>query len=178
MLADPRHSFVVLVNMTRGGGVGAQAPILRHGRSLALLPACQEIFGIRQIAVGEYQRRRLPDQIAASIEHLDIDGLSLWRDPGLAARLTEAEAGVIFLGGAFLEEEVMIAALEGARHGYDIRLLADLSVARHEADGPIVLTRLAHYGILATTIRQALLEWAVSLGDQSVGRRVQELLSS
>ncbi|MBR0828560.1 hypothetical protein JQ596_23780 [Bradyrhizobium manausense] len=177
MLAHPHHSFVVLLNMTRGGDGDAQAPIHRHIESLALLPACRELFGIPQIAVGEYEPRILADHVAASIEHLDLDVLSLWRDPRLAARLAETRDVMVFLGGAFLEEEVLIAALEGARHGYDIRLLADLSVGRHEADRPLVLTRLAHHGILATTIRQALLEWSVSLGDQAVGQRVQQLLT-
>jgi hypothetical protein len=41
---------------------------------------------------------------------------------------------VIFLGGAFLEEDVFIAALEGVRFGYDVRLLTDLSMARREAE--------------------------------------------
>lgn len=177
MLADPHHSCVILVNMTRSSGVGVPTPVLRDGRSAALLPACQEVFGISPIAVGEYDRGALSDRIAACIEHLEIDVVSLWRHPRIAARLAASDAGVIFLGGAFLEEEVLIAALEGARHGYDIRLLADLSVGRHEADGPLVLTRLAHYGILATTIRQTLFEWAVSLGDQAISRSIQDLLS-
>ncbi|MBB4262786.1 hypothetical protein GGD64_006850 [Bradyrhizobium sp. CIR3A] len=177
MLADPRHSCVVLLNMTRGGGVDAQASALGRRGNLTLLPACREVLGIRQIAVGEYERDNVSDQIAVSIDHFDIDALSVWRDPQLGAFLAESEASVVFLGGSFLEEEVLIAALEGVRHGYDIRLLSDLSVARDEADRSIALARLAHHGVLATTIRQALLEWAVSLGDQAVSRTVQQLLS-
>lgn len=175
MLAHPYRSCVVLLNMTRGG-VSAQALALRRSGSLPLLPACRELFGVPQIAVGEFEQGVFPDWIAASIEHLDVDALSLWRDPRLATRLTEANAGVIFLGGAFLEEEVLIAALEGAKHGYDIRLLSDLSLARDDADRPLVLARLAHYGILPTTIRQALLEWSVCLGDQALSRKIQDLL--
>jgi hypothetical protein len=175
MLANPYDSCVILLNLTRGG-VDAHVPALRNGGSLTLLPTCGQFFGIPQIAVGEYDESVLPDWIAASIEHLDIDALSLWRDPRLAARLRESGVAVIFLGGAFLEEEVLIAALEGARHGYDIRLLADLSAGRHESDRPLVLARLAHYGILATTIRQALLEWSVSLADPALCQKVRALL--
>ncbi|MTV14029.1 MULTISPECIES: hypothetical protein [Bradyrhizobium] len=177
MLADPRHSCVILLNLSRKSGVGVSAPVLRDGRNVALLAACQEVFGIPLIAVGEYDRSALSDRISACIEHLDTDALSLWQHPRIAARLATSDPGVIFLGGAFLEEEVLIAALEGARHGYDIRLLADLSVGRYEADRALVLTRLGHYGILATTIRQTLFEWAVSLGDQAKSERVQDLLS-
>jgi hypothetical protein len=176
MLADPRHSCVILLNMTRGRGVDAHASVRGTERSLALLAACREVFGIPQIAVGEYQQDLLPDHIAATVERCDIDSLSMWRDPGLATRLTETGAGVVFLGGAFLEEEVLLAALEGVRHGYDIRLLSDLSVARDEADRSVAFSRLAHHGVLSTTIRQALLEWAVSLGDKSAIQWVKDLL--
>ncbi|WP_315761856.1 MULTISPECIES: hypothetical protein [unclassified Bradyrhizobium] len=177
MLADPRHSCIVLLNMARRIGADALASALDRCGNLALLPACREVFGIPQIAVGEYEQGILPDHIAASLEHFDIDALSMWRDPRLATRLTESGASVVFVGGAFLEEEVLIAALEGARHGYDIRLVSDLSVGRDEADRCPALARLAHHGILPTTIRQALLEWAVSLDNQTISRRVQELLS-
>ncbi|WP_375304446.1 hypothetical protein WI560_19375 [Bradyrhizobium sp. A11] len=177
MLADPRHSCLVFLNLTRDHRAEDQAIALRRAGSLALLPACRELFGVPVIAIGECDRSLLNDQISASIECLDIDALSLWRDPRLAALLAESGAGVVFLGGSFLEEEVLIAALEGARCGYDIRLLSDLSVDRHEADRPLVLARLAHHGILATTIRQALLEWAIVFGNDAVSRRILELLS-
>lgn len=177
MLADPRHSCIVLLNMTRRMALDAQGSALGRGGNLALLSACRELFGVLQVSVGECEQGLLPDHIAASLERLDIDALSVWKDPRLAARLTESTAGVIFLGGTFLEEEVLIAALEGVRHGYEIRLLMDLSDARDEGDQSIALARLAHYGILPTTIRQALLEWAVSLDDRAVSRIVGDLLS-
>ena len=177
MLADPRNSCLVFLNLTRGGRVADQAMDLRRAGSLALLPVCRDVFGVPQIAIGDYDQSLLTDQITASIMHLDVDALSLWRDPRVVAELTEAGAGVVFLGGTFLEEEVLIAALEGARCGYDIRLLSDLSVDRHEADRPLVLARLAQHGVLATTIRQALLEWAAALGDNAISQRILGLLS-
>ncbi|MBR0900099.1 isochorismatase family protein [Bradyrhizobium tropiciagri] len=174
MLAHPRHSCVVLVNAARGAAANASEAF---AGSLPLLSICQEFFAIPQIAIGGYERALLPNQVAASIEHIDVDALSMWRDPQLAERLARSDVGVIFLGGAFLEEEVLISALEGARRGYDVRLLSDLSIARHESDRALVLARLAHHGILATTIRQALLEWAMSLEDFNVSQKIQELLS-
>ncbi len=151
----------------------AQAPALeppRKLRSVARLPGDLWHSPNRS---WQYQQGNFPDHVATAIEHLDIDALSVWRDP----RLAKIPFGIGCRRGpsgrAFLEEEVLIAALEGARHGYDIRLLSDLSVARDEGDRSIALTRLAHHGILATTIRRALLEWAVSLGVEAVGRRVE-----
>jgi nicotinamidase-related amidase len=90
------------------------------------------------------------------------------------ASLAASNVGVIFLGGAWLEEEVFIAALEGVRFGYDVRVLADLSAARVETDRSLVLDRLALHGVLATTVRQTLLEWAVCLDDPILK---QQLLS-
>jgi hypothetical protein len=177
MLADPRHSRIVLLNMTRRDGAEPDASSLRYSRELSLLPVCQDVFGVPKIAVGEYERALLPQEVTLAIEHLAIDGLSLWRNPQLVERLPNSDVGVIFLCGAFLEEEVLLAALEGARSGYDIRLIWDLSLAGCEADRPIVLARLAHHGIIASTIRQTLLEWAAALGDQVVSRKIQELLS-
>jgi hypothetical protein len=51
MLADPRHSCVVLLNITRGRGVDAHASVLGVERRLALLSACREVFGILSIGV-------------------------------------------------------------------------------------------------------------------------------
>lgn len=178
MLVHPRHSCIVLVNVTRGAAANAREAFAARRRGcLPLLAICQEFFAIPQIAVGEYEQALFPDQLAATIEHFDIDVLSMWRDPQLADRLARSNVGAIFLGGAFLEEEVLISALEGARHGFDVRLLSDLSLPRHESDRALVLARLAHHGILATTVRQALLEWAVSLGDRTVSAKIQELIS-
>lgn len=84
---------------------------------------------------------------------------------------------MVFLGGAWLEEEVLIAALEGVRRGYDIRLLADLSVARLEIDRCLALDRLAMHGVPAMTLRQALLEWAAFVDDPSVSEMVHRRLA-
>jgi hypothetical protein len=76
-----------------------------------------------------------------------------------------------------LEEELFIAALEAVRLGYDVHLLADLSLARSEADRSLVLDRLALHGVLATTVRQSMLEWTVCLDNPDSSRRIFKLLS-
>jgi hypothetical protein len=177
MLADPRHSRIVLINLTSGEQAISTDFAARRRASLSLLPICQQIFGVVQQAIGEYRRAQLPDDAIHSIMQLDIDGLSIWRDPQFIDSLASSNVGVVFLGGSWLEEEVFIAALEGVRLGYDVRLFTDLSIARVEADRSLVIDRLALHGVLATTVRQALLEWAVCLDDPVLKQKVQQLLS-
>lgn len=178
MLADPRHSRVVLIKLARGEGDGVSNELVaRRRESLALLPAAFEIFGVGVYAVGECDSGQLPETLAPAITTLDGDGLSLWRNERFTASLGASNAAVIFLGGAFLEEDVFIAALEGVKAGYDVRLLADLSMARHEADRSLVLNRLALHGVLTMTVRQALLEWAVCLDDTRLKQEVRNLLT-
>ena len=178
MLARPRLSCVVLLNLTRKRWVEATgASAGKRGASLSLLPICRDVFDVTPLVAGEYAPNLLPAQVSKAIEQINEDALPLWQVPDFIQRLAGREAGVIFLGGAFLEEEVLVVALEGARHGYEIRLLADLAYARTERDRPLVLGRLAHHGIVATTIRQVLFEWAVSCGDRATALRVQQLLS-
>ena len=155
MLADPRQSRLVLINATRGepGSVSSEFAA-RWREGLSLLPWAFEILGIGLHAIGDCELAQLPDGLASSITLLEGDGLSLWRNERFTTSLAASNIGVIFLGGAFLEEEVFIAALEGVRLGYDVRLLADLSMARREADRSLVLDRLALHGVLTTTVRQ------------------------
>jgi hypothetical protein len=178
MLANPRHSRVVLVNPSRGGLGKASAEVaVRRTESLSLLAGAHELFGIAVHAVGEYQRAWLPAELDEIVQVLGLDGLSLWNDQRFTNSLAASDVGVIFLGGAWLEEEVYIAALEGVKLGYDVRLLADLSIARLAGDRPLVFDRLALHGVLMMTVRQALLEWAVCLADPALKLRVRHLLS-
>jgi nicotinamidase-related amidase len=178
MLADPRNSRIVLINLARSEPGGASARwAARWQESRLLLPAARQLFGVAVHSVGECPPADILVDLADSVTWLDVDALSLWRDQRFAAPLGMPDIGVIFIGGAWLEEEVLFAALEGVKLGYDVRLLVDLSLARCDSDGPHVLDRLALHGVLPTTIRQTLLEWAVCLDDPILKQRVRQLLS-
>jgi len=177
MLADPRHSRIVLINLARDEQADVLSEVAARRRaSLSLLPACRQIFEVGTSAIGEFDPTRIPQELAGSISVIDIDGLSFWRDSRSTEPLAAAGGGIVFLGGAWLEEEVFVAALEGVRLGYDIRLLADIALARVEGDRPLVLDRLAQHGVLATTVRQTMLEWAVCVDDPVLKQKVQQLL--
>lgn len=178
MLADPRQSLLVLINPTRVGAHTASGEFaLRRREGLALLPAVPQILGVGVHSIGEYDAAQFPAELARSITPLDGDGLSLWRNERFRTTIAISNAKVIFLGGAFLEEEIFIAALEAVRLGYDVHLIVDLSVARREADRSLVLDRLALHGVLTTSVRQAMLEWAVCLDDPASRQKIIKLLS-
>lgn len=144
---------------------------------MSLLVGCRQLFDVRQMAIGEFEAALLPDQITASIELLNAETFSVWADPRLVDSLSRSNISTVFLGGSYLEEDVLIAALQGAALGYDVRILADLSVARIELDRALVLDRLLQHGVVATTMRQAILEWAVSLGDAAAIHKARQLLT-
>jgi hypothetical protein len=178
MFANPNHSRVVLINPSRSelGEMPAEIAARRHD-SQALLSAVLRIVPVAMNVIGEYQPARLPERFNEVVTLIEADGLSLWNQKPFTNSLVASDVVVILLGGAWLEEDALIAALEGVKLGYDVRLLADLSVARIEADRALVLDRLALHGIPAMTVRQAVLEWATWLEDPILKQRVQQLLA-
>ena len=90
----------------------------------------------------------------ANCEVILNDPVNIWRDQDVIDRFGPAETQVLYLGGAWLEEEVLIAALSAARIGYDTRVFTDVSVLRSLLDRTPALDRLAQHGILTTTVRQ------------------------
>lgn len=177
MLADPRFSRLVLINPSRGE-FGEVSPELaaRRRESLLLLPAVREVFGVPVHAAGDHDAGKIPPAIADCFDLQDIDVLSLWHDQRFNSSLAASNIGAVFLGGAWLEEEVLVAAVEGVRLGYDVRVLVDISLARFEPDRSLVLHRLGLHGVLPTTMRQILLEWAVCVDDPALKQRVQQIL--
>ncbi|UPK05890.1 hypothetical protein [Bradyrhizobium sp. 170] len=177
MFADPRHSHVVLINLSRGKTPISAGLAARHS-SFSLLHTGLEMFAVPLTVIGECQPAGIDvrQQLTQPMMQLDVDPLSIWRDRRFTDNLASAQTGIIFYGGSWLEEEIFIAALQTAERGYDVRLLSDLTAARVDRDRSLVLNRLALHGILPTTVRQMLLEWAVCLDDALLKQKVQQLL--
>ncbi|WOH63675.1 hypothetical protein [Bradyrhizobium sp. BWA-3-5] len=169
---------MVLINPSRGEKPTSAGLAARHS-SFSLLQAGLEMFAVASTVIGECQPIGIDirQQLVHSMTQLDIDALSIWRDSRFTDNLASAQTGIIFYGGGWLEEEIFIAALQAAQRGYDVRLLSDLIAARVDADRSLVLDRLALHGILPTTVRQTLLEWAVCMDDALLKQKVQQLLS-
>lgn len=178
MFANPAHSRVVLINPARTApGETAAERGRRRRDGLLLLPIAHELFGVEILALGEYQPLNGFETLDGCMTALDIRACSLWRDPQFTALLAASETGVVFLGGAWLKEDIFVAALEAAGLGYDVRVLADISMARSEDDRSLVFDRFSLHGILTMTVRQALLEWSTCCDDPELKERVRQLLS-
>lgn len=178
MLADPRRSRVILINPARVALGAVPDPVARSWQeSLGLIPAIREIFGVVTHVAGDRPSPLLTDRIADAMTFLAVEPVMLWRHDWWAAEAEASAIELVFLGGAWLEEDVLIAALAGAGQGYDVRLMADLAVARRQEDRQLVIDRLALHGIETTTLRQTMLEWASRIDDLATIRRVQQLLS-
>jgi hypothetical protein len=178
MIADPRHSRVIVINPERGemlppSGLGTRQ------REFSLLEAGIEMFAVASTRIGGGQQFSSNNdiQLAEPRLQLNVDVVSFWRDRRFMDDLVTSEAGIIFFAGSRLEEEICISALQAAERGYEVRLISDLIEARAETDRSLVFGRLGLHGVLATTVRQTLLEWAVCLGDPLLMQRVQQLLS-
>ncbi|WP_152535819.1 hypothetical protein [Bradyrhizobium sp. Ai1a-2] len=169
---------MVLINLSRGERLASAGLGARHS-SFSLLQTGLEMFAVASIAIGECQPAGIEvrQQLVHSMMHLDVDALSIWQDHRFTDNLASAQTSIIFFAGSWFEEEIFIAALQAAERGYDVRLLSDLIAARVDGDRSLVLDRLALHGILPTTVRQMLLEWAVCLDDALLKQKVQQLLS-
>ncbi|MCA6111298.1 hypothetical protein [Bradyrhizobium cenepequi] len=169
---------MVLINLSRGETPASADLAARHS-SFSLLQTGLEMFAVASIAIGECQPVGIEvrQQLVHAMMQLDVDAISIWQDRRFTDNLASAHTGVILFGGSWLEEEIFIAALQAAERGYDVRLLSDLIAARVDGDRSLVLDRLALHGILPTTVRQMLLEWAVCLDDALLKQKVQQLLS-
>lgn len=105
------------------------------------------------------------------------DALTLWRNGDYARRLAAAQITDLTIAGAWLDEEVMILALQAAVAGFDVRVLVDACPLRDRRNGDIVRARLTASGVLCATVRQTLLEAAVSSQDLDGLEQVRAMLS-
>lgn len=174
MLADPRQSVVVILNpeWARAGAQEEDA----HRVNFPLLEAGCRRLGITPLAVGDCKPQTSDTGTRQVFQMIPLYAHLPWKDERFVQRMAQDDVRFLYLAGAWLEEDVLLTALEGAARGYDIRLLSDLSVARREAERKPAFDRLLLHGMLVTTVRQTLLEWAACLGDRGLIGEIRQLL--
>jgi len=138
-------------------------------RGLALL-------GVPAFAAGDYEKPSGSDGVVFEAVRLVGDPFTVWRHEDFNAHLADPAVGIVYIAGAWLEEDLLLAAIEGVELGYDVRLLADVSIAGLAAERDIALRRLEQHGVIMTSVRQTLLEWALAADDESLRTQIRSLL--
>jgi hypothetical protein len=175
MLANPRGSKVLFINMGRRLPDNPEATQHRFD-ALSLLMRGLALLGVPAFAAGDHEKLSGSDGVSLEVVRLDGDPLTVWRHEDFNAHLVDPAVGIVYIAGAWLEEDLLLAAIEGVELGYDVRLLADISIARSAVERDIALRRLEQHGVIMTSGRQTLLEWALAADDESLRAEIRSLL--
>ena len=90
---------------------------------------------------------------------------SPWAETPLGLALAETSRMSLLICGYWLDECITFTALNALGEGYDIFLLTDASPPLDAGEHHIAILRLVQAGIVPTTTRQALREWAAEIAD-------------
>jgi len=175
MFANILQSAITLINIPRELPIAVpQSQIRRINKSADLMRRIEAelqlaLFSISTVHHEKDQRRYLGQEIKAEFLSI-ISGEELHPIKGKNCRH-------LYFGGLWLDEDVLMAALSAQTEGFDARVLLDLSIARDEFCRSSAIVRLNQHGILLTTTRQTLLEWAISSQDASLRTKLKALLT-
>ena len=177
MFSVPDHSLVLLINPDIACRTALPEEIrTRLENSCDLLRQTLRAAAVPARLLGAAEEISASFASIANCEVIPNDPVNVWRNQDMIDRLGPPETQVLYLGGAWLEEEVLIAALSSAHIGYDTRVFTDLSVLRSLLDRTPALDRLAQHGILTTTVRQTVMEWSLAAPNEDMARRLRAML--
>ena len=131
MFSVPDHSLVLLINPD----IACRAELpdevrTRLENSCGLLRQTLRAAAVPARLLGAAEEIGASFAAIANCEVIPNDPVNVWRNQDMIDRLGPPQTQVLYLGGAWLEEEVLIAALSAAHIGYDTRVFTDLSVLR------------------------------------------------
>jgi Isochorismatase family len=88
---------------------------------------------------------------------------SPWAETPLGLALAKTSRTSLLICGYWLDECITFTALNALGEGYDIFLLTDASPPLDAGERHMAILRLVQAGIVPTTTRQALREWAAEI---------------
>jgi hypothetical protein len=135
MLAVAERSVVLLVNpdTDRLACLPAQFRT-RIQLSRALLRHFVQVSKASLRLLGDVGDAAVSFRSLPNCQIINGDALSFWRNNDVGRRLGPYDTQVIYIGGAWLDQDVLGAALSAAEIGYDTRVLVDVSVAQTQFD--------------------------------------------
>ncbi len=162
MLATIEKSLVALFNPAAARAAGPSTKFRRHvGNGLALLRRITDELSLPVVTIASGKLAAESEPIGKTIV---ADPFTLFSSDAISPELDRADGRYLYLGGLWLDEDILVAALTAQTAGFDTRVLIDLSVARRPDDRSPTLTRLNQHGVLLATTRQAAYEWAMAAG--------------
>jgi hypothetical protein len=177
MFATLDRSTIMLINPQRAAGMNLSDRFKKRiEKNHALLRDAVRVSGVSMRLLGDVDNATNPFASLPNCQVLSGDAVNFWRDEEVTDRLGPPEIQVVYVGGAWLEEHILVAALSAVRIGYDTRVLLDVSVARSLFDRTSALERLTQHGVLMTTVRQTVIEWSLSALDHNIGQQLREIL--
>jgi hypothetical protein len=177
MFAAPEFSTVILVHPRSDAPVNLSRRFRKRiQENRDLLRDAVRVSGASICLLGAFCAADQPFASLPNCSNISGDAVDFWQDGDAASGLGPAETRAVYVGGEWLDEQVLFAALSAVRIGYDTRVLLDVSVARSLFDRAPALDRMSQHGVLMTTVRQAVVEWSMSTSDQNIGRQLRNIL--
>jgi hypothetical protein len=99
-----------------------------------------------------------------------------WRESSLGLSLERASRPSLLICGYWLDECITFTALNALGEGYDTYLVTDASPTLDTADRHTAILRLVQAGVVPTTTRQAVREWAAHIPDAAQRDRLLGLV--
>jgi len=175
MLATIEESLVALFNpAATPAAIPSMPSRQRVGNGLALLRRMADELALPVVTFASGKFAAQTEPIGKT---LVADPFTIFSGTAITPAIDRADGRYLYLGGRWLDEDILIAALAAQSAGFDTRVLIDLSVARRPHDRSPTLTQLNQHGVLLTTTRQAAYEWAMS-GNPSQRETLRRLVDA
>jgi len=178
MLAVYENSLILLINPESARL--ATLPIRfrsRVERSRTLLCQAAQLSGVSMGLLGAIDDPPTFSSLA-NCRILSGDTINFWRQTNVVDHLGPPNTHVVYVGGAWLDQDVLVAALTAAEIGYDTRVLVDVSIAQTQFDRDCAVERLVQHDVLVTTVRQMMSEWLLTSPENDTARQLRDIPQS
>jgi hypothetical protein len=176
MLAMSENSIVLLINPEAVRLANLPPQFRSHVESRrALLRDVAQISGVAIRLMGRVGDIAETFTSLPNCQTVLGDAVNFWRDKDAIESLGPPERHVLYCGGAWLDQDIIVAALSAVEIGYDTRVLVDISVAQTHFDRAGALERLMQHGVLMTSVRQTMVEWSLTAPKDGIGQQLREM---
>jgi hypothetical protein len=177
MLAISERSVLLLINPDSGRLAGLPTEFRsRIEMNRVLLRHFAQVSQVSVRLLGDVGDAAAGFRSLPKCQILVDDAVGFWRNDVANRQLGHFDTQVLYIGGAWLDQDVLTAALAAVHIGYDTRVLVDVSVATTRFERGWALERLEQHHVLMTTMRQTMAEWSLATPDEATSRQLRSTL--